>query len=85
MHILHGHFRSRQCRARKKFTAKDLPAAVSEAFTKAYPKAVSTGADKEAEKGKTFYEIESLDGTMKRDLLYTPEGKAAEIEEALPA
>jgi len=80
-----GIFDPANAQAKKQFTAKDLPAAVTEAFTKAYPKAVITGADKEVEKGKTVYEIESLDGATKRDLLYTPDGKAIEIEEALPA
>ena len=80
-----GAFDRTNAQEKKKFAAKDLPAAVSEAFTKAYPKAVITGIDKEVENGKTFYEIESLDGTMKRDLLYTPEGTVTEIDEALSA
>jgi hypothetical protein len=69
----------------KKFTVKDLPAAVSDAFKKSYPQAVIKGVDKEVENGKTLYEIESIDGTMKRDLLYTPEGNAYEIEETIEA
>jgi hypothetical protein len=62
---------------------KILPPAVLEAFHKAYPKAVIRGTDKETEKGVTYYEIESIDGKMNRDLLYTADGKIAEIEEAL--
>jgi hypothetical protein len=69
----------------KKFTVKDLPEAVSSAFKKSYPNAVIKGVDKEVENGKTFYEIESIDGKMKRDLLYTPEGGAFEIEETIAA
>jgi hypothetical protein len=69
----------------KKFTVKNLPEAVSSAFKKSYPNAVIKGADKEVENGKTFYEIESIDGTLKRDLLYTPEGNAFEIEETIAA
>jgi hypothetical protein len=70
---------------KKKFSKKDVPAAVLSAFEKTYPKAKITGADKENEKGTTYYEIESTDGTMKRDLLYTADGKVYEIEETITA
>ena len=62
---------------------KILPAAVLDAFKTAYPKAVIKGTSKEKEKGVTYYEVESIDGTLSRDLLYTADGKAAEIEEAV--
>ncbi len=62
---------------------KVLPPAVLEAFQKTYPKAVIRGASKETEKGETYYEVESVDGKMNRDLLYTADGKAVEVEEAL--
>ena len=68
----------------------DLPAAVLEAFQAAYPKAVIKGTSQETEKGTIVYEVESVDGLMNRDLLYTADGKPIEIEEsvspgALPA
>jgi DNA-binding beta-propeller fold protein YncE len=68
----------------------DLPAAILDAFKTAYPKAVIKGLSKETEKGVTYYEVESVDGLMNRDLLYTADGKVVEIEEsvapgALPA
>ncbi len=66
-----------------KFTAKDLPAAVSTAFQKAYPKAKILGASTETEKGVRYYEIESQDGSMRRDLLYTQDGKVFESEETV--
>jgi uncharacterized membrane protein YkoI len=69
----------------KKYTVKDLPEAVGSAFKKSYPNAVIKVVDKEVENGKTFYEVESMDGTLKRDLLYTPDGKAYEIEESIAA
>jgi hypothetical protein len=53
------------------------------AFRTAYPKAVIKGASKETEKGVTYYEIESVDGKMNRDLLYTADGKAVEVEESI--
>jgi len=66
-----------------KFTAKDLPAAVSTAFQKAYPKAKILGASTETEKGVKYFEIESQDGSMRRDLLYTQDGKVYETEETI--
>ncbi len=69
---------------------KILPPAVLNAFKAAYPHAVIRGASKEMEKGVTYYEVESVDGMMNRDLLYTADGKTVEVEEsvapgALPA
>jgi len=69
----------------EEISPKDLPAAVLTAFKNAYPNATIKGASKEIEKGQTFYEIESVDGKIKRDVLYLPDGKLAEIEESLAA
>jgi hypothetical protein len=63
---------------------KILPPAVLNAFKAAYPNAVIKGASQETEKGVIYYEVESVDGKMNRDLLYTGDGKAVEIEEAIP-
>ena len=68
---------------KKKYSKKDLPAEVLSAFQKAYPKATIKGVDKEKENGTTYFEIESVDGKTKRDLLYTTEGKVSEIEESI--
>jgi len=62
---------------------KILPPAVLKAFQTAYPKAVIKGASKETENGVTLYEVESVDGQINRDLLYTADGKATEIEETV--
>ncbi len=62
---------------------KILPPAVLSAFKTSYPNAVIKGTSKETEKGITYYEVESVDGKLNRDLLYTADGKAAEIEEAI--
>jgi uncharacterized membrane protein YkoI len=62
---------------------KILPPAVLNAFRASYPKAVIRGASKEIEKGVTYYEVESVDGKMNRDLLYTADGKAVEVEETI--
>jgi hypothetical protein len=67
----------------KKITKKELPGAVLSSFEKAYPKATIKGLAKEDEDGKTCFEIESLDGKTKRDILYSADGKVAEIEETV--
>ncbi len=62
---------------------KILPEAVRNAFQTSYPDAVIKGASQETENGVTVYEVESVDGKMNRDLLYTADGKAVEIEESV--
>ncbi len=64
---------------------KILPNAVLSAFKAAYPNAVIRGTSKETEKGTTYYEVESVDGKLNRDLLYTADGKVVEIEESIAA
>ena len=67
----------------KKIAIKDLPAAVTAAFQQTYPKATITGAATEVEDGKMMYEVESKDGTINRDLLFTEKGEVFEIEESI--
>ncbi len=67
----------------KKIDKKDLPKDVLTSFQKSYPNATIKGTSIEKEHGKTYYEIESLDGSRHRDLLYTKTGKVAEVEETL--
>jgi hypothetical protein len=67
----------------KKIAIKDLPAAVTAAFQQIYPKATITGAATEMEDGKSMYEVESKDGTINRDLLFTEKGEVYEIEESM--
>ncbi len=69
----------------KKISKKNVPQAVLNSFHKTYPKAVIKGMSTETEKGKTYFEIESVDGNVNRDLLYTATGKVAEIEETIPS
>jgi len=69
----------------KKLAVKDLPAAVAASFHKAYPHAKIRGASTEEENGKTYYEVESIDGMVKRDLLYAADGTCVEIEETIAA
>lgn len=67
----------------KKIDKKDLPKDVLNAFQKSYPNAAIKGTSIEKEQGKTYYEIESMEGDQKRDLLYTKAGKVDETEETL--
>jgi uncharacterized membrane protein YkoI len=67
----------------KKIQKKDVPPAVLSAFTRAYPKAVIKGTSTEKEEGKTCYEIESVEGTTTRDILYSADGTVVETEEGL--
>ena len=69
----------------KKITEKDLPSSVITAFHKKYPKARIKGLSTEIEQGKKYYEIVSIDGITKRDLLFTKTGKIVEIEETISA
>jgi len=64
---------------------EDVPSGVLEAFAKAYPSATIRGYLIAREEGQLFYEIESLEGTMTRDLLYKPDGSVVEIEESIDA
>jgi hypothetical protein len=66
-----------------KMTAKDLPAAVTAAFAKAYPNATIIGVGKETENGKVYFEVESMDGKTRRDLLVAPDGTIFETEEVV--
>src|SRR6266404_4516878 len=69
----------------KKITAREVPAAVITAFKNYYPNATIRGYARENEHGKVFYEIESREGTMSRDVLYNADGTVAEIEESMAA
>lgn len=62
-----------------------VPAAVLNAFKAEYPKAKIIGTLKESKHGMLYYEIESRDGKMKRNVIYTPAGVVSEIEDFIPA
>ena len=69
--------------ADKKITKKDVPAVVLKAFEDSYPKAKVNAYLIEMEKGEKCYELETIDGSLKRDLLYRADGSVAEVEEIL--
>lgn len=67
----------------KKISENDLPSNILTAFHKAHPKAEIKGASIETEKGKKYYEIESVEDSVKRDITYTEDGKLAVLEEEI--
>lgn len=60
-----------------------LPSAIERAFAKAYPKATIDRWVAEERQGQPVFEVESHEGTQKRDLIYTPKGQLLEFEEAV--
>jgi len=67
----------------QKLTRKDVPTAVSSAFEKSYTHAIVRSFSKEQRNGETVYEIESTDGKIRRDIIYSADGIALEIEESI--
>ena len=61
----------------------ELPAAVKTAFESAYPKATIKNVSTEKHAGALCYEVESMDGTQARDLVYHADGTVVEMEEAI--
>ena len=68
----------------KRVSEKGMPAPVLAAFHAAYPAAAILALAVETERGRTSYEIESLDGRTRRDLSYAADGTLQEIEEGIP-
>jgi hypothetical protein len=68
--------------AEKKLKMADLPAAVQKTAQEQTKNAELKGLSKEVEKGKTFYEIETMLNGKSRDLLVDPTGAIVEVEEA---
>ncbi len=65
--------------------AAQVPAAVRESFARAYPHATVLKYSTEREKGKTIYEVESREGSTRRDLDIGTDGTILETETQLPA
>lgn len=76
---------SAQAKAPAPATKPALPPAVAAAFKKAYPTAIIKEFSAEKEDGTLQYEIESVDGTTKRDLVYLADGTLVVAEEEIPA
>lgn len=63
---------------------KDVPKAILAAFEKTYSKAKIKGYAKEVDDGKTVFELESVEGSVNRDITYMADGSVVSIEESLP-
>lgn len=61
----------------------NAPKAVTEAFSKSYPNAKILSVSKEKEQGKVTFEIESMDGKTRRDLIFDEKGNVLEYEELI--
>ena len=62
---------------------KKLPAAVFASFEKSYPTAKVKNWSTEKNDGVLCYEVESMDGKTRRDLIYSADGAVLEIEEGM--
>lgn len=66
-----------------KINRKGLPAAVLSAFQQAYPDAKITAAALETENNQEYYEISCKERGVKRDVLYTADGRLVSVEERI--
>lgn len=62
---------------------KDVPPVVLSAFGKAYSGAKVLEWEKEIHGGKLFYEAETVDGKVSRNILYSPDGSVAQVEQKI--
>jgi hypothetical protein len=69
--------------AEKKIGANDLPPAVQKAVPGETKGAEIKGYNQETEKGKTFYEVETMLNGKSRDLLFDGSGALVEVEEEI--
>jgi hypothetical protein len=67
----------------KKIQSKDLPPAVQKAVPAETKGAAIKGYNQETEKGKTFYEVETMLNGKSRDLLFDASGALVEVEEEI--
>ena len=67
----------------KKIPKKNLPPAVLQAFEQQHPSATIKAIIRDVRKEGTLYEIESVDSSLSRHLLYQPDGTLVEVEEVI--
>ncbi len=58
---------------------KDVPPVVLAAFNKVYGSAKVLEWEKEIHGGKLYYEAETVDGKVSRNILYSPDGTVAQV------
>jgi len=64
-----------------RINTEEIPIAVISSFAESYPGARIINAVTQQKDGVTVYGIESIDGKTRRDIVYSSEGRALEIEE----
>jgi hypothetical protein len=64
-------------------TRAEVPHAVLAAFTRRWPHATVRGYSRETENGAVFYEVESREGEVTRDVSFHPDGRVAVVEESI--
>ncbi|SRR5713101_8469217 len=69
--------------AEKKIQSKDLPPAVQKAVPSETKGAEIKGYNQETEKGKIFYEVETILNGKSRDFLFDASGALVEVEEEI--
>jgi hypothetical protein len=67
----------------KKISKRQVPKVVLKAFHDGYPNAKVKQYIKEVDKGTTYYEVETTEGKTRRNVLYTPDGTVAVVEELI--
>ncbi|HEV8538159.1 MAG TPA: hypothetical protein VGR15_04455 [Bacteroidota bacterium] len=66
-----------------KISKKLVPTEVLRAFGQKYPTATITGQLKEKREGIVYYEIESIDSSRHRDVLFQADGTLVEVSETI--
>ena len=67
----------------QKISCGSLPSEVRAAFNKSFSRASINGCAKDVEKGKTTYEIMSMEGEARRNVRFHADGKLMEVEELI--
>ena len=67
----------------QKLKPSEVPAAVTAAASKQYPKAKISHWSKELEDGKTTYEASVVEGSSKRDVVLAEDGTLVAVEETI--
>ncbi len=68
----------------QKIACSKLPEAVRAGFAKEFPKGTIKACSKEIENQELSYELVTLEGKTRRDLVFSPEGKLVFLEEVVP-
>jgi hypothetical protein len=73
------------CVGCQKYSARDVPDTVRNAFAKDYPNAKFSTWDKETFEGSAVYEAEDVSvGNTTRNVMYSPEGQVVQTEDTIP-